>query len=149
MARVTNPNSTTISETVDGSKVEVISDQSIETPATIEFGREMAEEAFMSETMVIRLAETTDENARPYADFSVNGVNQPILRGVETRVKRKFVEAMARCKESKYTQKTMNPMEPDRIEMNQRTAAVFPFEVLEDKNPKGRAWLNAILLEAA
>ena len=138
-----------ISETVDGSTLEVESDQSIETPASTEFSREMQEEKFMNEPVTILLAETSDENARPYADFSVNGRTMPILRGVPTTVRRMFVEAIARCKETKSSQKTYNPMEPDRITLVERTVPVFPMEILEDKNPKGRAWLNAVLAEPA
>ena len=135
-------------ETMDGSKVEMIGDQSIETPATAEFGREMQEEAFMNELLTVKLADTTDENAAPHFICNVNGSNQPFFRGAEQTVKRKFVEVLARCKESKYSQRTANPMEPDRIEMVQRTALAYPFEVVEDKNPKGRAWLRAVLAEA-
>ena len=139
----------TISETIDGSAVELIDDQTIETPASTEFGREMQEEAFMNELVTIRVADTTDDNAAPHFICNVNGSNQPIFRGATQVIKRKYLEVLARCKESKYNQRTANPMEPDRIEMVSRTALAYPFEVLEDKNPKGRAWLNAVLAEPA
>lgn len=141
--------STTLGASVDGSSVELIGDQSIETPATTEFGREMQEEAFMNEMVEVVLADTTDENAPPHIMLSCNGVTQPLMRGVPTKIRRKFVEILARCKESKYSQRVANPMEPDRIEMVQRTANAYPFEVVEDKNPKGRAWLRAVMAEAA
>jgi hypothetical protein len=137
-----------LGETVDGSKMEVIEDQTLEKPS-VEFNTEARDEAFMNEMVTIILADTTDENAPPHIILSVNGVTQPLLRGVPTMVRRKFVEVLARCKESKYNQRTANPMEPDRIEMVQRTAFAYPFEVVEDKNPKGRAWLRAVMTEAA
>ena len=150
MARVTNPRgSQTISGTMDGSSVELIDDQSLETPATIEFGREMGEEVFMNEKVTVRLQDTTDDNAPTHIILSVNGTTQPLFRGVLTEVKRKYVEVLARCKESKYTQRVANPYEPDRIEMVTRTALAYPFELIDDKNPKGRAWLNAVMAEAA
>ncbi len=135
--------------TDEGSSVVITPDQSLEMPATAEFGREMAEEAFMAEPVTVMLADTTDDNAPTHALFSVNGVTQPLLRGMPTIIKRKFVEALARCKETKYNQRHSNPMEPDRIEMVSRTALAFPFQVIEDKNPKGRAWLSAVLAEPA
>ena len=140
---------TQVGGSVDGSSVELISDQSIETPASTEFNREMQEEAFMNERVTVVLADTTDENAPPHIILSCNGTTQPLLRGVPTSIRRKFVEVLARCKESKYSQRQANPMEPDRIEMVQRTAMAYPFEVQEDANPKGRAWLKAVLAEAA
>lgn len=136
-------------QTADGSSFSVSDDQISEAPAAAEFGREMAEEAFMHEPVTVLLADTTDDNAPPHALFSVNGVTQPLVRGVPTVVKRKFVEALARCKETKYNQRHSNPMEPDRIEMISRTALAFPFQVIQDANPKGRAWLTAVLAEPA
>jgi hypothetical protein len=59
------------------------------------------------------------------------------------------VEVLARCKETKYSQHTSNPNEPDRIEMRARTALSYPFAVIEDQNPKGAAWLKAVIAEAA
>lgn len=138
-----------IGQSVDGSQVELVVDQSIETPASTDFNREMQEEAFMNEHVTVVLADTTDENAPPHIILSCNGTTQPLMRGVPTRIRRKFVEVLARCKESKYSQRQANPMEPDRIEMVQRTALAYPFEVQEDSNPKGRAWLKAVLAEAA
>lgn len=132
-----------------GDSVAVVEDQSIETPTTTEFSREISEEAFMNEVVVVEIAESTDENQPNHVVLSVNGVTQPIFRGVPTPVRRKYVEVLARCKESKYSQHTNNPNEPDRIELRQRTALAYPFNVVEDKNPKGRAWLQAVLTEAA
>lgn len=134
---------------VGDSEIILDDDQSIETPTTIEFGREIAEEAFMNEIVVIEIATTTNENEPNHVILAVNGVNQPVFRGTPTPVKRKYVEVLARCKETKYTQHQVNPYEPDRIEMRARTALVYPFQVLEDKNPKGRAWLQAVISEAA
>lgn len=126
------------------------SDATVDPVAGIQDFRALAaEEAFMNEPVVIRVAETTDENQPPHVMVNCNGVNQPLLRGVPTRVKRKYVEILARMKETKYRQSTPNPSEPDRIVMNERTALVYPFEVLEDANPKGRAWLNAVLADPA
>jgi hypothetical protein len=135
-------------ETVDGSKHEVIDDQSIETPATTEFGREMDDEAFMNELVEVEMQTTTDENAPSHIILSVNGTTQPLLRGVPTTIKRKYVEVLARCKESKYSQRTSNPNEPDRIEMIGRTALAYPYQILRD-SPKGLAWHRAVLAEAA
>ena len=124
-------------------------DQSIEAIVTQEFGRTVFEEAFMNELVIVMVHETTDENVNPMPTPSVNGVMQPIMRGVPTRVKRKYLEVLARCKETKFSQRTANPMEPDRIEMVPRTAFTYPFQVIEDQNPKGGAWLKAVMAEAA
>jgi disulfide oxidoreductase YuzD len=114
-----------------------------------EFGQAVAEEAFMNELVTVELATTTDDNAPPHVVLSVNGTTQPLMRGVPHQIKRKYVEVLARCKETKYKQNVANPNEPDRIQMIERTALSYPFTVLEDRNPKGSAWLKAVMTEAA
>jgi hypothetical protein len=130
------------------STLNIKSDQSIEVP-TVEFKKAIDDEKFMNEIVVVEVAETTNENEPPSFVLTVNGLHQPVFRGHPTAMRRMFVEVLARCKESKYTQHQPNPSEPDRIEMKQRTALVYPFQVLQDDNPKGRAWLRAVLSEAA
>lgn len=147
MAQVKNSNGNLVIN--DAIEIMPEGGQSIESIVTQEFSREVFEEAFMNESVVVLVADTTDENLNPMPTPSVNGVTQPIMRGVPTRIKRKYLEVLARCKETKYSQRTANPMEPDRIEMVPRTAFTYPFQVIEDLNPKGGAWLKAVMAEAA
>jgi hypothetical protein len=107
------------------------------------------EEAFFNEPVTIRVATTTDVNQPPYVHVNVNGSNCVIPRGMAVVVKRKYVEVLARMKETRYTQSTPNASEPDRIVMNAATGIVYNFEVLEDKNPLGREWFNRVMNEPA
>lgn len=136
-----------INAAVNVAPVNVTSDQSIEIP-THEFARAINEEAFMNEIVVVEVAETTNENEPPSFVLTVNGLHQPVFRGNATPMRRMFLEVLARCKESKYSQHQISANEPDKIELRQRTALAYPFQVLEDPNPKGRAWLRAVLSEA-
>lgn len=106
-----------------------------------------ADEKFMSETVEVMLAETTNENDPDHIVLNVNGVNQPVFRGVWTKMRRCFVEVLARCKETKYTQ-IQDKYELDRSELRARTAHAYPFQVI-DRNPRGGAWLKAVMAEAA
>ena len=76
----------------------------------------------MNEPVTIMIHSTTDENQAPHVIVNCNGINQPIIRGVPTEVKRKYVEILARMKETRYTQITPNPAAPDVSEMKSRTA---------------------------
>ena len=58
---------------------------------------------------------------------------------------RKYVEALARSRVTNYEQVVLNPSEPDKISMNPISQLTYPFVVREDRNPKGRAWLEAIV----
>ena len=131
--------------------VEIIDDAPvIETVSeSRDFRQLAADEAFMNEMVTVYVHPTTDENQPPQVVVNCNGVNQPIIRGVPTMIRRKYVEILARMKETKYTQVTPNPAAPDVSEMRARHGLVYPFEVLEDKNVRGRAWLNNVMAEPA
>lgn len=131
--------------------VEIIDDEPvIETVSeSKDFGKLAADEAFMNEHVTVVVHSTTDENQAPHIIVNCNGVNQPIVRGYPTKVRRKYVEILARMKETKYTQRTPNPAAPDVTEMVPRTGLAYPFEVTDDPHPKGRAWLQQVLAEPA
>ena len=106
-------------------------------------------EAFMNETLVIVVQESADEEALPVVTLTVNGMTQPIMRGIATPVKRKYVEALARAKETKYKQTLLDPSDPASIRMMPRTALAYPFVVEKDPNPNGFAWLRDVLKQPA
>lgn len=135
--------------TVQG--MEIIDDEPvIETVAeSRDFSKLAADEAFMNEMVTVMVHSTTDENQPNHVVVNCNGMNQPLIRGIPTTVKRKYVEILARMKETKYTQVTRNPSAPDQIDMVARHGLSYPFDLVEDKNPRGRAWLQNVLAEAA
>ena len=135
--------------TVQG--MEIIDDEPvIETVAeSRDFSKLAADEAFMNELVTVMVHATTDENQPNHVVVNCNGMNQPLIRGVPTTVKRKYVEILARMKETKYTQVTRNASAPEQIDMIARHGLSFPFDLVEDKNPRGRAWLQNVLTEAA
>jgi len=135
--------------TVQG--MEIIDDEPvIETVAeSRDFCKLASDEAFMNELVTVMVHSTTDENQPNHVVVNCNGMNQPLIRGVPTTVKRKYVEILARMKETKYTQITRNASAPEQIDMIARHGLSFPFDLVEDKNPRGRAWLQNVLAEAA
>lgn len=131
--------------------VEIIDDAPVVEPVSqaADFRQMAANEAFMNEMVTVMIHSTTDENQAPHVIVNCNGVNQPIMRGTPTTIKRKYVEILARMKETKYTQVTRNPSAPDQIDMVARHGLAYPFDLVEDSNPKGRAWLQNVLAEPA
>jgi hypothetical protein len=122
----------------------------IETVAeSRDFSQLAADESFMNELVTVMIHSTTDENQAPHVIVNCNGMNQPIIRGMPTSIKRKYVEILARMKETKYTQVTPNPAAPDVSELRARHGLAYPFDLVEDKNPRGRAWLTNVLAEPA
>lgn len=131
--------------------VEVLDDAPvIETVSeSKDFGQLAADESFMNELVTVMVHASTDENQAPHIIVNCNGTNQPIVRGVPTKIRRKYVEILARMKETKYTQVTPNPAAPDVSELRARHGLAYPFEVMEDPNSRGRAWLSNVLAEPA
>jgi len=131
--------------------IEITDDQPVvETVAeSRDFRQLAADEAFMNELVTVLVHSTTDENQAPHVIVNCNGMNQPIIRGVPTKVRRKYVEILARMKETRYTQVTPNPAAPDVSELRPRSGLAYPFDIQDDPNPRGRAWLANVLAEPA
>lgn len=111
--------------------------------------RKLAEdEAFMNEEMEVVVHTSTDENAPSHVLIGVNGTNQLFIRGLITRCRRKYVEVLGRCWETKYSQPQRDMGNPESGNgVNGRSAHAYPFTVTKDVNPKGNFWLSKILAE--
>lgn len=121
----------------------------VEKVAETDFEHAAALEAFMNEYVTIIVAPSTEEGQLEIITPNVNGMNQPIIRGVECRVKRKYVEDLARTRTTKYDQQVQDPTRPENIQMVERSAVTYPFTVTQDDNPKGREWLQSIANQPA
>ncbi|KKT73223.1 MAG: hypothetical protein UW69_C0070G0004 [Microgenomates group bacterium GW2011_GWA2_44_7] len=120
--------------------------QVVDAPA---LGGKAAILAFMEEEVVVRLATTADKSQEPIPRFSVNGINQYIQRGKPEAIKRKFLQEIARSKhESINTPFARDGNGFDTYNLSKQHSLKYPFELIEDKNPRGRPWLEKILAEA-
>lgn len=128
--------------------IQIVDDAQIET-VTKDIKQLVLDEAFMNEMVTVMVHSSTDENQSPHVILNCNGTNQPLMRGVPSTIRRKYVEILAHMKETKYSQVTRNPAAPDQIDMVARHGLAYPFEMMEDANPRGRAWLNSVLAEPA
>lgn len=128
--------------------IQIVDDAQIET-ITKDIKQLVLDEAFMNEMVTVMVHSSTDENQSPHVILNCNGTNQPLMRGVPSTIRRKYVEILAHMKETKYSQVTRNPAAPDQIDMVARHGLAYPFELMEDANPRGRAWLNNVLAEPA
>ena len=104
--------------------------------------------AFAEEEMVIVVHDSVDVNDDPIPYVINGGRRQAFIRGQEQSVRRKYVEILARMKRTRYTQEKYKDSQGiDSIRNIPHTALVYPFTVVSDPNPNGRAWLKAILAE--
>lgn len=110
----------------------------------------VGQEAFMNEPVDVYVHVGNNPEDTTHFMLNVNGTNMPVIRGQVTRMKRKYLEVLARMKEVRYTQPPMDYRNPEAgNQLIPRTSQVYPFDVQHDPNPKGREWLRNILMEAA
>lgn len=114
--------------------------------------------AFNEEPVTIRIERSAEKFAPNVVDCWCNGKGAEILvngRWVETgylpvgspvTTKRKYIEILARSKVD-----TLNTRVEDRDSekpqnlIDRYTSSKAPFSVLEDRNPKGAAWLTSLV----
>lgn len=98
----------------------------------------LALEKFMAEPVTILVHKTKEKGALDVITPSVNGKNQPIIRGHKQTVKRCYVEALIMSHEVTYEQE-INQMSPDQFKMVKKATPSYPFDVIQD-SPQGLAW---------
>lgn len=122
-------------------QVQIVGEREFETTAETE--------AFMEELVVIQVHKSTDKNAVPQVPVGINGDKIWIPRGVPVRLPRKFVEVLARSQEATFSTDDNPDPNADEGKMIRRTnGQVYPFSVIQDRNPRGRAWLERVTREA-
>lgn len=94
--------------------------------------KEWADQMQMNEEIVtIRIHETNDKLATQIPDLYINGIPQRFIRGQEQNVRWKYVELLARCVETTYTQEKYRDAEGiEAIRNVPHTALRYPFELL-------------------
>lgn len=101
---------------------------------------------FNEEFVEVMLHETTDENAENPVFTACNGVPQYFYRGVPQRVKRKYLAILAACKEHSVSTPEYTGSDGARAVAIKRASSLkYPFSVISDPNPRGAAWLKALL----
>ena len=122
----------------------------IQTVADGDLASIAADEAFLNEPVKIRIHPTINPNDPPVVVLTCNSAAERVVvgRGQPTVVKRKHLEILARVRETRYAQKqAFNADLESGNFLYASVGQVYPFEVIEDKNPKGRAWLENIMAE--
>jgi len=107
----------------------------------------MKELAFMEEPVTIIVHETTDDNEPNPVQVGCNGKFVAFFRGQPTTVKRKFVDCLIVKKTTVATPEITNGAGERTFTIKSRSALKYPFQIVEDKNPKGVEWLRRRMAE--
>ena len=100
---------------------------------------------FMEDVLTVMVHQSTNPLDEPFPEVWNDGICQRFQRGVEMKIKRKYIEVLARAKKTGYAQEEL----PNRAGFANipSTALKYPFSVLQDPSPRGAAWLKSILAE--
>lgn len=108
--------------------------------------------AFYEEKVEIMIVDSNDVNPENYVFLSVNGkgpmpYGSPwVPRNEPVTMARKYVEQLARAKPVSMRTEEITDLQGARgIRVKRHAALRYPFTVLRDPNPKGRAWLEEIM----
>jgi hypothetical protein len=111
-------------------------------------GEYLDELDFNEEEITIMVLETSDENAENPVTVGNNGVFKQFFRGQPTITKRKFVDSLIVKSGRVSTPEFINGAGERARMIRQNSAHKYPFTVIQDRNPKGAAWLTQRLTEA-
>lgn len=104
--------------------------------------------AFAEEKVTVMVHEDASPNAENPIQVTCNGVNQFFIRGQAQDVKRKYLEILARCRRTGISTPEVNDGFGARTSAIRKASSLrYPFQVIYDPNPKGPAWLKAIMQE--
>ena len=133
--------------TYDDSNLELSRVESVDDPL---FTEKMAMLKFMEEPVTVFIHEDQNEQADSNFFVGVNGDKEYFFRGQNKTVKRKFIEGLARAKPVGYSNDRHR--DQDGVESFRWRASKglrYQFQVVEDRNPEGSAWLQRLLSGAA
>lgn len=114
--------------------------------------------AFMEEPVTIRIEPSMDQNAAQWLSVWVNGRGAEVLingQWIEWKhlpvaevliTKRKYIEVIVRAKVNSITTPDMNQAAhvAENNKLARFTTPVHSFSIIEDRNPKGPAWMSEL-----
>lgn len=104
--------------------------------------------AFNEELVEIIVHDSSDPLAEPIVEVYNNGKLQMFPRGMPVTCKRKYLEGLVRSKPVAYSNVEFVREDGSRaVKYPKRTSLRYPFQVLRDDNPRGRAWLAKIMAQ--
>ena len=108
----------------------------------------LEELAFMEEMVTVTVMESSNINDEDPVPAGNNGQFVYFKRGVQTNCKRKFLDSLIVKGHSVSTPFTRNPSTGEEGRLIKLTnSSKYPFQVIEDKNPKGKEWLRRRMAE--
>lgn len=121
--------------------------QNIVAVSDREFQKAAEMEAFMQELVTIVVHKTTDKNDEPWVPVGCNGEHVWLPRGTYIEIPRKFLESLMRTTRSYKSVENADPRADEGYTQQHDDTLRFRFDMVEDGNPKGRAWMRRVMYQ--
>jgi hypothetical protein len=112
-----------------------------------QFSSKVEQEAFMAEKVIVLIHNSTEQHPVDPVMLAVNGRQIFVWRNQPTIIKRCYLERLCRAKPDGITQDAANPDPKIANKLNISSGLLYPFSVVEDKNPKGHHFMQKWLAE--
>ena len=120
----------------------------IETIDTPEDSHRTKNLLFAEEMVEVTIIDNGSADAEQLIKVGCNGINQFLIRGLPTMIRRKYLEVLARAKLGNVTTiKYIDMQGNDSTRINVTHSLRHPFTVTKD-TAKGTQWLRSVLAEA-
>lgn len=145
----TNANFNVLEDEGDG-EIEIVETlNNGKTSKAKELARLAREEAFMNELVLIEVYESPKEDDPTHFILNVNGTNQVVFRGRTMHIKRKYLEVLARMRETRFSQPQRDLSNPEAgNDFRPRSGDVYPYTLVEDTR-EGLEWHKKVRSSAA
>ena len=117
----------------------------VATVSEREFKSTVEMEAFLEEEIVIRIHPSGDMNAPAVVPVGCNGEQVWLPRGRAISIPRKFIESLTRYETAYRSEETEGKNNDEGYREVPRASQPYPFTVIRDPHPKGRAWLARVM----
>ena len=113
--------------------------------------KELEFEKFMRDPIEIHLHDAGSEDEAQYAEVTVDGRREILVRGQSATVSRAHVATLARAKQQRLSQEaTVNPDGSRGFKQKVTLKLVYPFSVTSDPaGAKGAAWIRQLMASPA
>jgi hypothetical protein len=117
-----------------------VTDDTMQSPHVKEYARDLA---FMEDILTIMVGESTDPNADNPVLCSVNGEKRSLMRGVEYKLHRKFVDSLIKREDRIKTVNFRDPENVDQTRVDKIPALRYPLSIISDPAGEvGRRWFQ-------
>lgn len=130
----------TATEDIERPDLVVVTDESINSPYVKQYAQDLA---FMEDELTIVVGETTDKNAENPVPCGVNGDVRKLTRGVEYKLKRKFVDSLIKAEDTVRTVQYKDKDGVDQTKIDKAHALKYPLSIIHDPaGDVGRRWFQ-------